>query len=67
MEDSEQEEEEEEESEEFNVIPPYSEKDSNIESGARGSKRGAASQAVPVLPLLLLLPALIVDWECWSF
>ena len=66
MEDSEQEEEE-EESEEFNVIPPYSEKDSNIESGARGSKRGAASRAVPVLPLLLLLPALIVDWECRSF
>ena len=69
MEDSEQEEQQQEEegSEEFNVIPPYSEKDSNIESGARGSKRGAASRAVPVLPLLLLLPTLIVDWECWSF
>lgn len=67
MEDSEEEEqEEEEESEEFNVIPPYSEKDSNIESGARGSKRGAASRAVPVL-LLLLLPTLILDWESGSY
>uniref|UniRef100_A0A3B4TUQ8 GDNF family receptor alpha-4-like n=5 Tax=Seriola TaxID=8160 RepID=A0A3B4TUQ8_SERDU len=57
---------EEEESEEFNVIPPYSEKDSNIESGARGSQRGAASRAVLVLPLLLL-PTLILDWKCWSY
>lgn len=69
-EDEEQEEEEEEaeeESEEFNVIPPYSEKDSNVESGARGSKRAAASQASPLLPLLLLLPSLVLDWECWSY
>lgn len=60
MEDSEEEEREEEESEEFNVIPPYSEKDSNIESEAQGSKRGAASRAAPFLPLLLL-PTLILD------
>lgn len=66
MEDREEEEQEEAESEEFNVIPPYSEKDSNIESGARGSQRGAAVRAVPVLPLLLL-PTLILDWECWSY
>lgn len=68
MEDSEAEEQEqeEEESEEFNVIPPYSEKDSNIESGARGSQRGAASRAVLVLPLLLL-PTLILDWKCWGY
>lgn len=68
MEDSEEEEQEEEGSEEFNVIPPYSEKDSTIESGARGSTRGAASRVVPVLPLLLLLlllPTLILD--CWSY
>lgn len=66
MEDSEEEEQEEEASEEFNVIPPYSEKDSNIESGARGSQRGAASQAVPMFPLLLL-PTLMLDWERWSY
>lgn len=66
MEDSEEEEQEEEASEEFNVIPPYSEKDSNIESGARGSKQGAATRAVPVFPLLLL-PIFILDWECWSY
>lgn len=66
MEDSEQEEQEEEESEEFNVIPPYSEKDSKIESGARGSKRGAAGQVVPVVPMLLL-PTLILQWEFWSY
>lgn len=66
MEDSEEEEQAEEESEEFNIIPPYSEKDSNTESGARGSKRGAASRAVPVLTLLLL-PTLILDWECWRY
>ncbi|GLD46858.1 GDNF family receptor alpha-4-like isoform X2 [Lates japonicus] len=63
MEDSEGEEQEEEESEEFNVIPPYSEKDSNVESGARGSRRGAAGRAVPALPLLLLLPSLVLDWK----
>lgn len=67
MEDSEEEEQqEEEESEEFNVIPPYSEKDSNTESEARGSTRGVASRAVPVFTLLLL-PTLILDWECWSY
>lgn len=66
MEDSEEEEQEEEASEEFNVIPPYSDKDSDTESGARGSQRGASNQAVPVYPLLLL-PALIIDWKCWSY
>lgn len=72
MEESEQEEqqqeeedEEDEESEEFNVIPPYSEKDSKIESGARGSKRGAAGRAVPTMPLLL--PVLILHRELWSY
>ncbi|XP_074529288.1 GDNF family receptor alpha-4-like [Halichoeres trimaculatus] len=64
MENSEEEEQEEEGSEEFNVIPPYSEKDSTIESGARGSTRGAASRVAPVLPLLLL-PTLFLD--CWSY
>lgn len=68
MEDSEQEEqEEEEESEEFNVIPPYSEKDSRIESEARGSKRGAAGRVVPVVPLLLLLLILVLHWEFSSY
>uniref|UniRef100_A0A3Q3XGD4 GDNF/GAS1 domain-containing protein n=1 Tax=Mola mola TaxID=94237 RepID=A0A3Q3XGD4_MOLML len=62
MEDSEQEEQEEEESEEFNIIPPYLEKDSKLESRARESKRGAAGRAVPMLPLLLL-PMLILHWE----
>lgn len=66
MEDSEDVEREEEESEEFNVIPPYSEKDSNTESEARGSQQGAANQAAPVLPLLLL-STLILDWECWCY
>ncbi|XP_058484356.1 GDNF family receptor alpha-4-like [Solea solea] len=69
MEDSEgeeREEEEEEESEEFNVIPPYSEKDSNIESRARGSQRGASSRAAPVLPLLFL-PTLLLDWKWWGY
>ncbi|KAM7374274.1 hypothetical protein PAMP_006942 [Pampus punctatissimus] len=66
MENSKEEEQEEAENEEFNLIPPYSEKDSNIESGARGSQRGAAVRAAPVLPLLLL-PTLILDWECWSY
>ncbi|CAG5874413.1 unnamed protein product [Menidia menidia] len=68
MEDSEEEEveeQEEEASKEFNVIPPYSEKDSKTESGARGSPRGAASQAVPALPSLLL-PILILSWKCQS-
>lgn len=67
MEDSEQEEQEEEEGEEFSVIPPYSEKDSKIESGARGSKQGAAGRLVPVLSLLLLLPVLVLHWEFWSY
>ncbi|KAI3373146.1 hypothetical protein L3Q82_006472 [Scortum barcoo] len=68
IEDSEEEEQEqeEEESEEFNMIPPYSEKDSNIDSEARGSKRGAASRAAPVFPLLLL-PTFILDWGLWSY
>ncbi|XP_068187472.1 GDNF family receptor alpha-4-like isoform X2 [Antennarius striatus] len=62
MEDSEQEEEqEEEESKEFNMIPPYSEKDSDIESRARGSNRGVTSQAVPMLSLLML-PLLLLNW-----
>lgn len=73
MEENEQEEQQEEEeedgddeeSEEFNVIPPYSEKDSKIESGARGSKRGAAGRAVPTMPLLL--PVLILHRELWSY
>ncbi|KAM7397925.1 hypothetical protein PAMA_006001 [Pampus argenteus] len=68
MENSEEEEREEAENEEFDLIPPYSEKDSNVESGARGSQRGAAVRAAPVLPLLLLLlPTLILDWKCWSY
>lgn len=66
MEDSKEEEQQEAESEEFNVIPPYSEKDSNIKSGARGSQRGAAVRVVPVFPLMLLL-ILILNWECWSY
>lgn len=65
MEDSEEEEQEEKASEEFNLISPYSEKDSNTESGARGSQRGKASQAVLTLPLLLL-PTLILGRECWN-
>lgn len=66
-EEEEREEEKEEESDEFNVIPPYSEKeDSKIESGARGSKRGAAGQVLPTLPLLLL-PVLILHREFWSY
>lgn len=66
MEDGEEEEQqqEEEESEEFNVIPPYSAKDSKIETEARGSKRGAAGQAAPS-SLMLLLP--ILFWEMWSY
>ncbi|XP_071754234.2 GDNF family receptor alpha-4-like [Centroberyx gerrardi] len=66
MEDSEEEEKEEEESQEFNVILPYSEKDSNTESRARGSQRGAASRAAPMLPLLLL-PALPLCWQCQGY
>lgn len=55
MEDSEEDEaEDEDDSEGFIVIPPYSDKDLNVQSRARGSKRGAASQAVPVIPILLL-------------
>ncbi|TKS83976.1 GDNF family receptor alpha-4 [Collichthys lucidus] len=55
MEDSEEDEaEDEDDSEGFIVIPPYSDKDLNVESRARGSKRGAASQAVLVIPILLL-------------
>lgn len=58
-------EEEEEASEEFNLIPPYSEKNSNTESSARGSQQGKASQAALALPLLLL-PTLILGRECWN-
>lgn len=66
MEDSEQKEEEEEDAnKEFNIIPPYSEKDSDTESGARGSQRGEASQTKLALPLLLL-PGLFLNWECWN-
>lgn len=62
----EEEEEEKEQSDEFNVIPPYSEKeDSKIESGARGSKKGAAAQVLPTLPLLL--PVLLLHREFWSY
>ncbi|KAF6728881.1 GDNF family receptor alpha-4 [Oryzias melastigma] len=60
MEDSDEEEPEEDAGEEFNIMPPYSEKDSNTESGARGSQRAAANRVVPVLPLLLL-PSLILS------
>lgn len=66
MEDGEEEKQQEEESEEFNVIPPYSAKDSKIETEARGSKRGAAGQTAPS-SLMLLLPAPILVWEIWSF
>ncbi|XP_056450495.1 GDNF family receptor alpha-3 isoform X1 [Gadus chalcogrammus] len=47
--------EEEEESQDLNIIPPFSEKDPGMESGARGSHRGAASTPGPLLPLLLWL------------
>ncbi|XP_037126300.1 GDNF family receptor alpha-3 isoform X1 [Syngnathus acus] len=52
-------------SEEFNIIPPYSEKDSNTESRATERQRGAANSVVPVFPLLLL-SLLILDWDCGS-
>ncbi|KAG8008166.1 GDNF family receptor alpha-4, partial [Nibea albiflora] len=55
MEDNEEDKvENEDNSEGFIVIPPYSDKDLNVESRARGSKHGAASQAVPVILILLL-------------
>lgn len=64
MEDSEEaEEEEEENSQEFNIIPPFSEKDASVESGARGSHRAAACQTAPLMPLLLL-PAYAIGWGC---
>ncbi|KAM3869211.1 GDNF family receptor alpha-3 [Diretmus argenteus] len=56
------EEEEEEARQEFNIIPPYSEKDASMESEARGTQQGAASRAVPMLPLLLL-HTLTMGWE----
>ncbi|XP_061595667.1 GDNF family receptor alpha-3 isoform X1 [Cololabis saira] len=66
IENSEEEEgQEEEASKDFNIIPPYSEKDSNTESDAKGSQGGAAIQAAPLLPLLLL-PALLLSWGCPS-
>ena len=45
----------EEESQDLNIIPPFSEKDPGMESGSRGSHRGAASTPGPLLPLLLWL------------
>lgn len=65
MEDSEEEEQQEEGSEEFNMIPPYSEKDSNMDSGSRGNQRGAASRAGPMLTPLLSL-AFLLCWESRS-
>ncbi|KAL6098544.1 gfra3 [Pungitius sinensis] len=65
-EEREEEEEEEEEGEEFDIIPAYSEKNSNTESGARGSRHGAGVPAVAVFTSLLL-PALILDRDYWSY
>ncbi|XP_019903485.1 GDNF family receptor alpha-4 [Esox lucius] len=60
----ESEEDEEEESQQFNVMPPYSEKDkSSVGSGARGGHRGSAGQTEPMLPLLLLSAAML-GWRC---
>ncbi|CAL1573568.1 unnamed protein product [Knipowitschia caucasica] len=66
MEDSEDEAEQERRSKEFNVIPPYSEKNSNTGSGAKGSQHGAAERPLPVLLpiLLLILLPLAVRWDC---
>jgi len=64
MEDSDEEEREDEESDEFDIMPPFSEKDSSAESGARGS--GAAGRAAPVMTLMLL-PTLLLDRERWSY
>ncbi|KAI1902586.1 hypothetical protein AGOR_G00017420 [Albula goreensis] len=50
VEDSEQEEDE----GEFNVIPPYAEKESNLRSGVRGGCRGTSAPATSLLLLLLL-------------
>ncbi|KAM8835104.1 GDNF family receptor alpha-4-like [Synchiropus picturatus] len=66
MEESKEEEPEKVASEEFNIIPPYSEKDSDIESGAQGSQKGGAFRAAPVA-LLLLVSALVLCWESWSY
>ncbi|XP_046899176.1 GDNF family receptor alpha-4-like [Hypomesus transpacificus] len=60
-EEAEEEEEEEENSQEFSIIPPYSENDASVGSGARGSHRAAASQTAPMVPLLLL-PACTLGW-----
>ncbi|KAM4620333.1 GDNF family receptor alpha-4-like [Polymixia lowei] len=66
MEDSEEEEkEEEEESQEFNIIPPFPDKDPDADSGPRGSHRGAASRAASALPPLLA-PALALAWQRWG-
>lgn len=51
---------------EFNVIPPYSEKDSNMDSGAQGSQQGVADRPLPIL-LLILLPLSILQWDCWCY
>ncbi|XP_036380962.1 GDNF family receptor alpha-4-like [Megalops cyprinoides] len=50
--------EEEEEGGEFNVIPPYSEKESNLRSGTQGGCRGATVPATSLLLLLLLMGTL---------
>ncbi|XP_061558525.1 GDNF family receptor alpha-4-like [Phycodurus eques] len=63
IETSEEVEQEEVKSEEFNMIPPYSEKDSNTESRATERQRGTATSLAPVFPLLLL-SVLILDWDC---
>ncbi|KAG7274347.1 hypothetical protein CRUP_028668 [Coryphaenoides rupestris] len=47
-----------EESRDLNILPPFSEKDPGMESGARGSHRGAAPRPGPAMPLLLLWLAL---------
>lgn len=68
MEDSEEEEQQEEEeqgSKEFNVIPPYLEKDTNIDSGSKGSQHGAAFRPLPELLLILLLPGFILQLDYW--
>ncbi|KAK0154936.1 GDNF family receptor alpha-4 [Merluccius polli] len=50
--------EEEEERQDLNIIRPFSEKYPDMESGARGSHRGAAAKPGTGLPLLLWLLAL---------
>ncbi|KAL0993961.1 hypothetical protein UPYG_G00116130 [Umbra pygmaea] len=53
-----------EESQQFNVMPPYSEKEkSSVGPGARGGHKGSAGQMAPMLPLLLLSAAML-GWVC---